>query len=189
MLGARGAPFKTLLGMAIAPGPSSHRARMLALLVSGPEIAQELLRNLAQHHLKHDVIWGSGLAGDPVLAEWLISQMQDEDTRQIASDALALITGIDILDPVGLEGHAHEARTGTQYVKRWWTGNRARFKPGHRYFMGAPVTRDLCLHVLKTGTQSQRILAAHHLSLLNPGTPLFNTSAPAWRQQRLLSQM
>jgi hypothetical protein len=43
--------------------------------------------------------------------------------------------------------------------------------------------------VLKTGHQRQRILAAHYLCLLNPGTPLFNTSAPAWRQQRLLAQM
>jgi hypothetical protein len=35
----------------------------------------------------------------------------------------------------------------------------------------------------------QRILAAHYLCLLEPGTPLFNTSAPALRQQRLLAKM
>ena len=46
-----------------------------------------------------------------------------------------------------------------------------------------------CVHVLKHGYQRQRILAAHYLCLLRPGTPLFNTSAPAWRQQRLLAQM
>jgi hypothetical protein len=37
--------------------------------------------------------------------------------------------------------------------------------------------------------QRQRILAAHYLCLLDPGTPLFNTSAPAWRQQRWLAKM
>jgi len=37
--------------------------------------------------------------------------------------------------------------------------------------------------------QRQRVLAAHYLCLLEPGTPLFNTSAPAWRQQRLLAKM
>jgi hypothetical protein len=60
---------------------------------------------------------------------------------------------------------------------------------GQRYFMGAPVTWEHCLDVLKHGYQRQRILAAHYLCLLRPGTPLFNTSAPAWRQQRLLAQM
>ena len=55
--------------------------------------------------------------------------------------------------------------------------------------MGAPVTREHCIAVLKTGNQRQRILAAHYLSLLEPGTPLFNTGAPAWRQQRLLAGM
>jgi hypothetical protein len=55
--------------------------------------------------------------------------------------------------------------------------------------MGAPVTRAHCIDVLKNGYQRQRILAAHYLCLLDPGTPLFNTSAPAWRQQKLLAQM
>jgi hypothetical protein len=55
--------------------------------------------------------------------------------------------------------------------------------------MGAPVTREHCVHVLKTGYQRQRILAAHYLCLLEPGTPLFNTSAPAWRQQKLLARL
>jgi len=71
-------------------------------------------------------------------------------------------------------------------VQEWWVANAGRFQPGQRYFMGAPVTREHCIDVLKNGYQRQRILAAHHLCLLEPGTPLFNTSAPAWRQQRLL---
>ena len=62
-------------------------------------------------------------------------------------------------------------------------------RQGTRYFMGAPVTREHCIDVLKNGYQRQRILAAHYLCLLEPGTPLFNTSAPAWRQQRLLADM
>jgi uncharacterized protein (TIGR02270 family) len=74
-------------------------------------------------------------------------------------------------------------------VQRWWGTNSSRFTPGQRYFMGAPVTREHCIEVLKNGYQRQRILAAHYLCLLEPGTPLFNTSAPAWRQQRLLAEM
>jgi uncharacterized protein (TIGR02270 family) len=71
----------------------------------------------------------------------------------------------------------------------WWDLNASRFHTGQRYFLGAPVTREHCIDVLKTGYQRQRVLAAHHLCLLEPGTPLFNTSAPAWRQQRLLERM
>jgi hypothetical protein len=74
-------------------------------------------------------------------------------------------------------------------VERWWAANASRFQKGTRYFMGAPVTREHCIEVLKNGYQRQRILAAHYLCLLEPGTPLFNTSAPAWRQQRWLAKM
>ena len=74
-------------------------------------------------------------------------------------------------------------------IQAWWDKNSHRFQPGTRYFMGAPVTREHCIDVLKNGYQRQRILAAHYLCLLDPGTPLFNTSAPAWRQQKLLAQM
>ena len=77
----------------------------------------------------------------------------------------------------------------SQKVEAWWAANAGRFQKRQRYFMGAPVTWEHCLDVLKHGYQRQRILAAHYLCLLNPGTPLFNTSAPAWRQQRLLAKM
>jgi hypothetical protein len=55
--------------------------------------------------------------------------------------------------------------------------------------MGQPLNRDHCLKVLKEGFQRQRIAAAVYLSLLNPGTPLFEWRAPARRQQRLLAEM
>jgi uncharacterized protein (TIGR02270 family) len=74
-------------------------------------------------------------------------------------------------------------------VHAWWQANHHRFQNGTRYFMGQPVSKEHCIHVLKTGYQRQRILAAQYLCLLEPGTPLFNTSAPAWRQQRLLAAM
>ena len=74
-------------------------------------------------------------------------------------------------------------------IQKWWAANGQRFQPGVRYFMGEPPTREHCIDVLKNGYQRQRIAAAEYLCLLNPGTPLFNTAAPAWRQQRLLAKM
>ena len=74
-------------------------------------------------------------------------------------------------------------------IRAWWAADGKRFQPGARHFMGKPVSRAQGIDILKNGRQRQRTLAAHYLCLLHPGTPLFNTSAPAWRQQRLLPQM
>jgi uncharacterized protein (TIGR02270 family) len=76
-----------------------------------------------------------------------------------------------------------------QKLQKWWAANGSRFQKGTRYFMGAPVTWEHCIDVLENGYQRQRILAAHHLCLLTPSTPLFNTGAPAWRQQRQLAKL
>ena len=46
--------------------------------------------------------------------------------------------------------------------------------PAPANFVGAPVTRDHCLHVLKTGYQRQRIAAAFHRCLLSPGHRYLN---------------
>ena len=55
--------------------------------------------------------------------------------------------------------------------------------------MGEPVSVLHCQKVLREGYQRQRIAAAEYLCLLNPGTLLFNTRAPVWRQQRWLAKM
>ena len=67
--------------------------------------------------------------------------------------------------------------------------NGQRFQPRVRYFMGAAPARAHCLQVLKEGYQRQRMAAAEYLCLIAPGTSLFNTRAPAWRQQRWLAKM
>ena len=157
------------------------------------------------------LIEGSGIVGDPRYIPWLIGQMTVADVSRLAGQAFSLITGAD-LDRLQLfraqledfEGGPTEnpedenvdmdPDEGLMWpdphrIQTWWDANKHRFQPGRRHFMGAPVTREHCIEVLKNGYQRQRILAAHYLCLLNPGTPLFNTSAPAWRQQKLLAQM
>ena len=52
------------------------------------------------------------------------------------------------------------------------------------YFFGRHPTSEACAHVLKNASQRQRVLAAHYNCLLEPGTPLFNTSAGMpWRMK------
>jgi hypothetical protein len=60
---------------------------------------------------------------------------------------------------------------------------------GQRFFMGEPPDAQNCRRVLRHGGQRQRIAAAEHLCLLEPGTRLFPTNAPAWQQQRWLDAM
>jgi uncharacterized protein (TIGR02270 family) len=142
---------------------------------------------------------------------WLIDHMARPNTERVACEAFTLISGAD-LTALRLEQkqseHAAtspsaEAETpkmpsardeepplpDATIAKKWWASNARRFRQGTRYFLGEPVTRERCIDVLKNGYQRQRILAAQYLCLLQPGTPLFNTSAPAWRQQRLLAKM
>ncbi|MEZ2354047.1 hypothetical protein [Caballeronia sp. RCC_10] len=51
------------------------------------------------------------------------------------------------------------------------------------------ATKVHCIGVLKDGYRRQRMAAARHLCLLDPGTALFNCAAPSWRQQRSLAML
>jgi uncharacterized protein (TIGR02270 family) len=171
--------------------------------------AHALLQSCAQTpgHLRQ-LIKGAGFGGDPTYVPWLIKHMSDPATARIAGEAFSLITAVDLgatnLDrkpPEGVElgpsdkveDHdvAVDRDSGLDWpdperVTRWWEANRRSFSTRVRIFMGAPLTSGHCLKILREGYQRQRIAAAQYLCLLNPGTPLINTNAPAWRQQTSL---
>lgn len=77
-------------------------------------------------------------------------------------------------------------------VQGWWQANQARFtttsSAGRRVFMGEVPSPAQALQVLREGGQRQRIAAAQWLGPLVPGSKLFQTAAPAWRQQRWLAE-
>jgi uncharacterized protein (TIGR02270 family) len=177
-----------------------------------PAAAHQLLHQLSQN--SHELRWlieGSGIAGEPSYVPWLIGHMENDRVARLAGEAFSLITGADLvslqlerLPPENVESGPTEdpEDTSTEMdpddglpwpdpgrVEAWWSGNRAALQSGTRYFAGAPVRPDHCLGVLRAGTQRERILAAHYRGLLAPGTALFNTSAPAWRQQRMLASL
>ena len=137
--------------------------------------------------------------------------MEDLKLARLAGEAFSFITGLDInylhLDceaPENLDSGpndnpdddnvAMDEDDGLPWpdpakLQSWWNANQQRFQPGVRYFMGERVTVEHCKKVLRDGFQRQRIAAAEYLCLLQPGTPLFPTSAPAWRQQRWLKRL
>jgi uncharacterized protein (TIGR02270 family) len=212
LLGHRGVALEALTSAARGPCPDRTRAFRLAFQAMTPNAAHRLLQDLASapEHLPW-LLRGSAVSGDPAYVPWLISQMANERAARLAGEAFSLITGLDLAfqdlerkppedfetgpndDPgdadVAVDDDDGLPWPDAEKIQGWWRSNGAGFQQGQRYFMGAPVTWEHCLDVLRNGYQRQRILAAHYLCLLRPGTPLFNTSAPAWRQQRLLAQM
>ena len=210
LLGDRNSALATLASLAMQPGPWRERAFDLASLVMPVATAHQLLQPLSRDQGEtRRLIRGAGRVGDPRYVSWLIGQMANDELARVAGEAFSFITGADLaaLDlerapPDHLESgpnddpaHAHVAMDeddglpwpDAARVQAWWADHASRFVPGVRYFIGAPVSHEQCLHVLRTGYQRQRIAAALHRSLLAPGTALFEWRALAWDQQRELA--
>ena len=212
LLGDKQSALQLVASVAADPGPLRARAFQLAVQAMSAQAAHAWLRSLAQDPASlRWLIRGAALAGDPAYIPWLIGHMGENKTTRLAGEAFSLITGLDLawLDlevkpPENFESGPNDDPNDPNVdmdeddglpwpdrvkIEEWWHANSQRFQPGTRYFMGEPLNRDNCLRVLREGFQRQRIAAALYLSLLNPGTPLFEWRAPAKRQQRLLAQM
>jgi uncharacterized protein (TIGR02270 family) len=212
LMGDKHSALEVVVSFAAIPGPFRARACQLALQAQGPQSAHGWLATIAQDPANlRWLIRGAGLVGDPTYVPWLIGHMADDKTTRLAGEAFSLITGLDLawLDlevkpPENFESGPNDDPNDPNVdmdeddglpwpdpvkIQAWWSANAQRFQPGMRYFMGQPLNRDNCVRVLKEGFQRQRIAAALYLSLLNPGTPLFEWRAPARRQQRLLAEM
>ena len=212
LLGDRGDSLSALEALALASNvDASHAlaALRLVLKVVSPKRANTVLAALAKKAgAIRTAIQGTAIAGDSHYVPWLIAQMADPQLTRLAGEAFSFITGLDLAyldldrkppehaelgpnsdpadDDVAMDDDESLPWPDAEKVGSWWRVNGHRFAPGTRYFAGEPPSPSHCLAVLKTGFQRQRIAAAEYLSLLQPGTPLFNAAAPTWRQQRLL---
>jgi len=212
LLGDREKAVSVLESFVHLPNAFRQRALRLLLKVISPPSAQRLLKSIAQDPANQRLlIQGAGMAGDAQYLPWLIGQMADDPVARLAGESFSMMTGLDLayLDlerkpPEDVEAGPTENPEDENVemdpddslpwpdqgkIQPWWAANAQRFQPGVRYFMGDPPSRAHCLSALKEGFQRQRIAAAEYLCLLSPGTPLFNTRAPAWRQQRWLGTM
>ena len=170
----------------------------------------ELLRSLGTNPANAGwQLRGSGLVGDAAYVPWLLRKMREPLAARRAAEAFASITGADLVrhnlegqppadfqsgpndapgdHDVVMDADDHLPWPDVPPIEDWWARNSARFTSGQRYFVGAPITREHCTQVLKTGNQRQRMFAALHLCLLDPGAALFEWRAPAWRQIEALA--
>lgn len=212
LLGERGQRLDRLVQQCRIAGPNRDRALQLGLRVLKTLDVHALLQALAVDPAnQRRLLRGVGIAGDPFYIPWLIAQMNDLKKARLAGESFSFITGLDLayldLDtkpPKNFESGPNDSPDDDNVamdeddglpwpdprkLQTWWDVNHQRFQPGVRYFMGEPITVEHCKKVLRDGFQRQRVAAAEYLCLLTPGTPLFPTSAPAWRQQRWLRQM
>jgi uncharacterized protein (TIGR02270 family) len=209
-LGDRDAAPATLRGLAVAAGPHRVDALTTSLLVAAPGDVHGLLKALPADLVGERLrVRGAGWSGDPFYVPWLLKQAATPALARVAGEALSLITGAD-LAALDLEGNAPAGPAAgpnddpadddvsldedeslpwpdTERLAAWWQVNAARFAPGTRHFVGQVLSPVQAMAVLSTGMQRQRVLAADHLVMLQPGSRRFNTAAPSHRQQRLLA--
>jgi uncharacterized protein (TIGR02270 family) len=210
LIGERERAPARLKALSLAPGPHREPALRLYLKVATPQQSHEVLARLAREDVpKRLLVAGVGIAGDPHHVPWLIEQMNDPQLARAAGESFSLMTGLDMAlldlerdapdevaagpdddpahDDVAIDEDDSLPWPDTGRLADWWHAHGPRFVPGVRHFIGAPLSLPQCRSVLRTGFQRQRIAAAEHLCLLRPGGSLFNTAAPAWRQQRELA--
>ncbi|MET3497974.1 TIGR02270 family protein [Variovorax boronicumulans] len=212
LLGERHKPVRALHDATLLPeAPHGTQALSLLFKLATPAQAAPLLAEMLDKpgHVR-DAVRSAGTVGDTRLVPWLIAQMEEPAMSRLAGEAFSTITGLDLawLDlerrpPEDIESGpgdspeddnvAMDEDDGLPWpdpakIGDWWAANAHGFQPGERYFMGAVPSWAHCTGVLRNGYQRQRMAAAEYLCLLRPGSKLFPTSAPAWRQQRWLAQ-
>jgi uncharacterized protein (TIGR02270 family) len=208
LLGDRHTALEHLQTTSTARGANRVRAFRLALQAIDVRSAHGWLAEVFGPQNLRWLIQGSGIVGDPTYVPWLISHMRDAKTARVAGEAFALITGADLEEQQLAGTKPANFQSGPtddlddpdldmdpdfdlpwpnpEKVEGWWQSSGKHFNKGNRYFVGARLSLAHCMAVLKTGAQYQRVLAAQHIPLLQAGTQVFNTSAPAWRQQSIL---
>lgn len=212
LLGNRTNAVDVLKQYARLLNPFQKYALQLILKVLPMVDAHDLLKKLALNAANmRNLILGAGITGDPSYVPWLIKQMDDPKLARLAGESFSFITGLDLayLDlerdaPEGVElGPDDDPENNnvqmdeddnlpwpdSTKIQTWWDANEISFSNGERYFMGKLISHEHCFQILKAGFQRQRIAAAQYLCLIEPGTQLFPTSAPAWRQKRMLEKM
>jgi uncharacterized protein (TIGR02270 family) len=212
ILGNRDIALDALKAYALRAGVHQMPALQLTLMASDMDAGHELLQRLPRTPDTERLrIVGAGLSGNPHYVPWLIDRMEQASLARVAAEAFVTITGADFNldqletpppddfedgptdDPDDEDVEVPEDVAlpwpDKERIKTWWGQHQSSLAGHPRLFLGKPPSMKHCLTVLKEGYQRQRVAAAHYLCLSRPGTVLFNTAAPAWRQEAALNSL
>lgn len=194
------------------PGEFQYRALCVLLAWQQRESSVARIRQWVQHPEQRRIgIQALGLLGDPVCVPWLIQQMSDLPYARVAGEAFSLISGADLAllnlelqdlpdfdagpnddpedDNVAMDPDENLPWPDPQSISAWWQAHGGDFQAGTGYVLGLPQSESSFQQALARGQQRQRIAAASGLARFQPTDVLFPTSAPAWRQKRLLGKL
>lgn len=186
-----------------------EKALQVALRQMNLQTAEKFLKELFKKpEYVRIATQGIGIIGNPTTVSLLIDLMSIAELARVAGESFSMITGVDIAYedlegewPEGFEAGPTENPEDEdvemdpdedlpwpepELIKRWWKEHESDFKKGERYLCGKPMTIEHLQYVLRYGYQRQRNAAALELAIRQPGTPLFETRAPGFRQQKLL---
>lgn len=191
------------------PGALQYRALCVLLAWQEREPSIAWIRQWVQDPRDRRIgIQALGLLGDPVCVPWLIEQMSDLPYARVAGEAFSLMTGADLAlldlelqdlpdfdagpndnpdDPnVAMDPDENLPWPDPQSITSWWQTHGGDFQAGVGYVLGHMHSEGSFRHALAQGQQRQRIAAACGIGRYRLTEVLFPTSAPAWRQKRLL---
>ncbi|MDO9235238.1 MAG: TIGR02270 family protein [Aquabacterium sp.] len=183
----------------VCRSPDLARAAIRVVMRCGDDaLARDMIRTLASlPEQRRLAVVACGEFGDPATVPWLLSLLDDPVLARVAGEALAMLSGADLIyldldrDPPDDAPDAHPQDgdlpwPDSQAIQLWWQLAQARFTSGHRYVGGHALSAAGTEMVLKDGFQRQRAGAAFEMARLVPGTRLFNVQAradvQAWRQ-------
>ncbi|MCW7541891.1 TIGR02270 family protein [Aquabacterium sp. A7-Y] len=183
-----------------------RRAAQWVVQAGGPEAAGLLQSLSAAPDGRRLLVEAIGWSGKARHLPWLIELMGDAAFARLAGAAFSAITGADLAE-LDLEGGpltggpAADDTEGDdsdididlpwpnrEAVATWYAARQTEFGRTERLLLGAPVSPEACLSALARGCQLQRHSAALHLALMQPGSGLFDCTAPARRQLERLRE-
>jgi uncharacterized protein (TIGR02270 family) len=211
LIGQHGNAIQVLQEIADIDSLLNNNALNIVVRVMDTKASYEWLKGFAKKAERvRDAIQATAAVGDPIYIPWLIKQMENPKLAKVAGEAFSSITGADIAYE-DLDGDQPEAADlgpndepedeniqmdadenlpypDMNLISQWWEERKQQFMVGNRYILGKPINSDSLLYVLNNGTQRQRYAAAIEFAIHNSGKPLFETWAPAKRQQQELQK-
>jgi uncharacterized protein (TIGR02270 family) len=175
--------------------PAEARSSLQALAARGPAALRA-------------AIAGAGALGDPALAPWLASLLEDPEHARAAAWSLSQMLNANVaaeLDgkpPAGFasgptddpddEDVAMDREEDLPWpdparLVAWYEARAGSFEPGTRYFLGQPIGPTWLRQLLRSANQRARAGAAIELCLRHRDEPLFEVRAPGYVQLAALS--